>query len=520
MRWERVRKRIEQGGERAGALAWSATKAALRLTATALRALARLPGLRHGLATLRQWLAPVLETTERYIDVARIAYAEQQKTQPTNIPSPKARTFLPAVLEIQETPPSPLGRATAWTLMTLFTLAILWSLFGKIDIIAVARGKIIPSDYSKTLQAPEGGVIKGIHVRNGQAVKAGDLLIELDPTFTTADQERASNEHLAAELEAARLKALLAGRSTLIAPDGADPAFVKLQTHMLREQLAEHRAKRDAARLLAEQRQAALEVTKVNITRLEKTVPMLNQRADAYKKLAEEKFLAQTQYLEIESERVDKVQELAALRHKLVQDQAALAEATQSLHALDAAFKREHQAQLAALETRSASLSQEVIKADQRTRFHTLTAPIDGVVQQLAVHTLGGVVTPAQQLLVIVPKNHQLEVEAWVENKDIGFVAEGQAVQVKIDTFPFTRYGTIDGKVLHVTSDAVPNEKEGLLFVARIALDQWQIQVEDKTIHLSPGMNITAEIKTGQRRLIEYFLSPLLQYKQESIRER
>lgn len=150
----------------------------------------------------------------------------------------------------------------------------------------------------------------------------------------------------------------------------------------------------------------------------------------------------------------------------------------------------------------------------------TLTAPVDGTVQQLAVHTVGGVVTPAQPLMMIVPKDNMIEVEAYVENKDIGFVNPGQAAVVKIETFPLTKYGTIEAKVTHVSNDAVNDEKRGLIFPARVNLARSTIQVENKTVNLSPGMAVTVEVKIAQRRVVEYFLSPLMQYKDESLRER
>ena len=171
-------------------------------------------------------------------------------------------------------------------------------------------------------------------------------------------------------------------------------------------------------------------------------------------------------------------------------------------------------------EQKATGFSNELVKSDSRGKLMTLTAPVDGTVQQLAVHTVGGVVTPAQPLMVIVPKDNPIEVEAFVENKDIGFVNPGQAAVVKIETFPFTKYGTIDARVIQVSNDAVSDEKRGLIFPARVNLERATIQVENKTVNLSPGMAVTVEVKTSQRRVIEYFLSPLLQYKDESLRER
>jgi hemolysin D len=161
-----------------------------------------------------------------------------------------------------------------------------------------------------------------------------------------------------------------------------------------------------------------------------------------------------------------------------------------------------------------------LVKAENRSRLMRLTAPVAGSVQQLAVHTVGGVVTPAQALLVIVPGDNPLEIEAFVENKDIGFVRTGQTAEVKVETFPFTKYGTLPGKVVQVSSDAIQDEKRGLVYAARVKLDKATLDVDGKTVNLTPGMAVTVEIKTGKRRIIEYFLSPLMQYKAESLRER
>ncbi len=149
-----------------------------------------------------------------------------------------------------------------------------------------------------------------------------------------------------------------------------------------------------------------------------------------------------------------------------------------------------------------------------------LASPIAGVIQQMAVHTLGGVVTPAQQLMVIVPHDHPIEVEAWIENKDVGFVSTGQPVEVKIDTFPFTTYGTVPGRILVVSRDAVQVDKVGLVYAARASLDRSAIVVDGRATPLLAGMSVSVEIKTGQRRLIEFFLSPLIRHARESLRER
>ncbi len=413
-----------------------------------------------------------------HISVWRAAWQGEAARSGETVPCGKHIEFLPAVLEIQDAPPSPVGRAILWTIVAVFSAAVGWSYFGWIDIVATAPGKIIASGYSKLIQPYETGVVAAIRVQDGQAVKQGDVLIELDPTMNQADRSRASNERQAALVEAARLRALIRGQGAFAAPAGSDPQYVAIQEQLLREQLAEYQARLGAAHHLIEQRRAAVETTEENIRRLEDTVPMEVERAETYKKLLEHKAAARMDYLQAEEQRIDRTQELAAQRKKLLQDQAALAESEKNYRVIVSEFLHTKQAELATTETKAASLAQEVVKAGQRTELQKLVSPIDGVVQQLAVHTIGGVVTPAQQLLIVVPQDHPVEIEAQVENKDVGFVKEGQPVEIKVETFPFTLYGTIPGKVLTISDDAVPLDKEkgGLVYATRVSMDRSTVQ--------------------------------------------
>lgn len=464
----------------------------------------------------------MVERIAKLLSVWRAAWQAEAGRQAGPVPSGRAVEFLPAVLEIEQSPPSPVGRAILWTIVIVLVSSAAWASLGWVDIVAVAPGKIIPSGYSKVIQPYETGVVASIHVQDGQVVRKGELLIELDPTQNQADRDRAENEFQAAQVEAARLRALIVGRSSFEAPAGADPKFVALQQQLLRDQLTEYQARVAAADHLIEQRKAVLGQTTENIRRLEATVPIEAERAAAYKKLLEDRYVSKMDYLQFEQQRIDKAQELAQQRKKLAQDRAALAEAEKNLRALRSEFQQSKQAELATAETKAISVSQDMVKAEQKAELQTLVSPIDGVVQQLAVHTVGGVVTPAQPLLIVVPQDHPVEVEAQVENKDVGFVREGQGVEIKIETFPFTIYGTIPGKVLSVSDDAVPLDKEkgGLVYATRVSMDRATMQVEGKEVHLSPGMAVTVEVKTGQRRILEYLLSPLLKSVKESLHER
>ncbi len=349
--------------------------------------------------------------------------------------------------------------------------------------------------------------------------------MELDATGANADEARVIGDLANARLQVARARALLAGIDSGHAPrlpSLADvvPARLAQEQRLLDGQFDEVRTK--LARIDADiaRREAEAASTRQIVAKLEQTAPMARRRADDFKGLVEKKFVSEHGYLEKEQLRIEQEADLATQRSRLDELAAGLREGRGQRAALIAEARRMALDSLADGEQKAATLAQERIKAESRGRLMTLTAPVDGTVQQLAAHTVGGVVTEAQPLMVVVPREDALEVEAFLENKDIGFVAAGQEVVVKIETFPYTKYGTVPATVAHVSDDAISDEKKGLVYAARVRLGRAAIRVEDRMVKLSPGMAVTAEIKTGQRRVIEYFLSPLLQYKDESLRER
>ena len=276
-----------------------------------------------------------------------------------------------------------------------------------------------------------------------------------------------------------------------------------------------------AAGLATEQRSAAVAATAANVERLQTVVAIQTQRAEAFRALLDQQFVATLQFLEVEERRVDKVQELAIERSRLEQEHAALAEAVARHEVIDAEFRSARLAELASWEARAGSLAQELVKAVRRRSMQRLSSPADGVVQQLAVHTIGGVVAAGQQLMLIVPVEGGLEVEAWVDNKDAGFVRAGQPVALKIETFPFTRYGTVPGSVVAISRGRGIRGARGLSSTSRASrwsATRWMWMA--RLIALAPGMSAAAEIQIGRRRVIEYFLSPLLRRSYEALRER
>ncbi|NEV00175.1 HlyD family type I secretion periplasmic adaptor subunit [Bradyrhizobium uaiense] len=450
--------------------------------------------------------------------------------------------FLPAALEIAESPPSPIGRAIGASIIAMFCIALLWATLGSVDIVATATGKIVPGGRTKLIQPFETGVVRAIKVRDGQSVKAGDVLIELDPTMTEADQERQKSDLLAAELDAARLRAALAPDplAAFRAPQNASAAEIEMHRQFLISERAEQNAKLSEIERQQGQKEAERETTSASVAKLEATIPVLQERVDIRKGLVEKALASKVVYLSEYQELVAMQQDLVLQKSRLREADAAIALLKETKEKAAAEYRRATYDALAKAEQKAASAAQEVVKADRRTKLQRLTAPVDGVVQQLAVHTVGGVVTPAQALAVVVPSESQLEIEAMLSNRDIGFVHPGQAAEIKIDTFNFTRYGLLHGDVLSVSTDAITRDRtqgandrssgatmsssepkgQELEYAARVSLDQTHMQVEDKLVKLGPGMAVTVEIKTGTRRIISYLLSPLARYKQEALRER
>lgn len=466
-------------------------------------------------------------SVRRHAGVWHAVWRARHSLDPRSSRGREERAFLPAALEIQDSPPAPLGRAILWTIMAFFTVAVIWSIVGQVDIVATAHGKIIPSGLSKTIQPMEIGVVRSIHVANGDVVTAGDPLIDLDTTISRAEQARVLGQLVRARAERARLsfQFKLIGQKasappTFIAPPDTPPPVIARQNQLLRSSLAEHRAQVDALDQQIAQHRAELASARAQAAKLEQTLPLITERAKGLKQLSDKGYGPRYDYLKVEAQRINQAQELAVQRARIDQLKAAVGESRKQRQALESGFRRTTLADLAKVNKTVASLEQEFVKAREHTELKHLAAPVSGVVQQLAVHTVGGVVTPAQALMVIVPEQETLEVKAWIANRDIGFVHEGQPAEVKVAAFQFTRYGTIDARLTDVSNDAIQDEKLGLVFAAKAALDRAFMNIDGKRVRLTPGMAVTVEVKTGQRRLIEYFLSPLLRYGKESVRER
>jgi hemolysin D len=447
---------------------------------------------------------------------------------PAPVPSGNLRRqeieFLPAALEVLEAPPSPTAR---WFLLGIvaFALATLaWSIVATVDVIASSQGRIFPTGKVKVVQPAETGVVRAIHVRDGEAVVAGQHLIALEFTGADAARTQIMADLTAAKLDRARLTALDGDaerpESAFVLPDGVPAEVATAQRRLMASRAAERRAQIAALEAELARQNASLQSIDAQVSKLQAAIPLLARRVEARRILTEKEIGSVLTFLEIRQQLVELEHELLVQRSRRQEALASLRAAESQRARAEAEFGRAIQTELADAEKRVWQLTQELAKAEQRVALQALAAPVDGVIQQLAVNTLGGVVTPAQPLLVVVPKDSRLEVEAMVLNRDIGFVGPGQRAVVKIETFNFTKYGSLEGTVLAVSQDAIEDKAQGLVYPAKIGIDRQAMLIDGRTVPLSPGMAVTVEIKTEERRLIEYFLAPLIRYREEALRER
>lgn len=439
--------------------------------------------------------------------------------------------FLPAAIEVERRPASKAGNTIICMIILLFIFALAWALFGKVDIVAVAQGKVIPSEAVKQIQSIETARVKAIHVHEGDIVARGDVLIRLDDQSVRADLEVLKSERFNVEQNTQRLAYLSEHLSGLLLERKASPApsiesagpRIEL-TAQQQAQLAQERSEIQARLADFASESAQLESERImtisEIEKKQRVLPVLGQRVAALNTLQLKSYGSKLQYLELQQELIEQQQDLKAQQARLAQIESKAA----GVMTKQTMYLSEQQSrtleELNGLDVTLETLNERVSKAVQHVKRFVLRSPIDGQVQQLLVTTLGGVVQSAEPLMQIVPSDSALEVDVKLRNKDIGFVNEGQRVAVKIDTFNFTKYGMLEGTLRSISDDAQQDKNLGLVYVARVDLTSDVLNIDGKAVRLSPGMAVTAEVQTGQRRLIEFFLSPLLRYQHESLVER
>ena len=457
---------------------------------------------------------------------------------------PVEREFLPAALEITLTPPSPLGRAMAWTICAFGFLSLVWASLGHIDIVAVSAGKIVTQARTQVIQAPEAGIVKSILVEPGQRVQQGETIIQLDTSAIQAEIAHAREDLVQARLDEMRLRVFIdPGQSEAFA---GIPDITLSEIERSRLQLVAQRLERQA-RIAAidremESRRSELEMSQLLFNKAQDILPLIEERASIRSNAAKIEFGSKLLSLEAQQQVIEMTAELGIQRQKIASGSFTIEALAHQKQQVEAEFLKTAYNDLARALTQKSASIESLEKAQRRLDLSTIKSPVDGIVTQLSIRTLGGVLSPSQQLVAITPEGSPLEVEVVLPNREAGFVTKDMDVEVKVDAFPFTRYGLLKGHVISVAQDAEPqanpNESaafgsqrkadqsvniegsERLLYTVRIGIEPSTLKLDGKSAPLMPGMSVRAEIKTGSRSILEFLIAPLAEYISQSMKER
>jgi HlyD family secretion protein len=440
--------------------------------------------------------------------------------------------FAPPLLRLQDSPPNPLGGIVLKTLLGMLLLLILWACFGRLDIVGVAEGKLIPATYLKIVQPAESGIVREILVHEGERVEANQLLMRMDTLITEADAKSIEADYQRKRLTLRRIDAELVGQAFVAQAD--DPP------HLLAEVTAQHRANRvsQAAAMaeegsrLAKARQELSAAQSVK-QKLEETLPHYQKQDQAFEKLAKDGFAGPLMAGDKRRERIEKENELNTQYFLLESARATIQQSEKKLTQLESDYKRQLHTERNDIQGQFDKLAQEVTKQAHRKDLQELRAPQAAIVKDLSTHTTGTVVQPGTILLTLVPQDETLRAEVWVTNEDIGFVRQGQPVKLKFAAFPFQKYGMVEGVVEHVSADAAdansgnsnapsdPGRKnQPLVYKTLVMLKQMHLEMDQRRFVLAAGMQTNAEIWLGDRTVMEYLLSPVRKAWHEAGRER
>lgn len=446
--------------------------------------------------------------------------------------SPEALDFAPGLLAIQESPPARLPRALLYAVSALFTLLLLWATFGKLDIIASAEGRLVPQTYVKIVQPADAGIVQEILVKEGEAVRAGQILMRMDTQVARADQKTVETEMALRALQLRRIDAELAGQPLTRQPDDPDDLFRQIEA-----QYRDHRQSyQDAlgqAQEALKKAQRDYEAGKEVLGKLKEVTPILKAQADAYADLGKDGYAPQVTVRDKEREYVEKARDLRAQQETVASLAAAVAQASRQAAQVASKYRSDLQNERVEAEGQYRKLQQEAVKQAHKTGLLELKAPQAGIVKDLATHTMGTVVSPGTVVLSLVPEHEPLVAEVMVKNDDVGFVYPQQPVKVKLMAYPFEKYGMLEGEVIHIGPDASDSANAGapkdagkeaapsqLTYKALVALKSQSLEAQGEAFKLVPGMQVIAEIHQGRRTVLEYLLSPVRKTLHDSGRER
>jgi hemolysin D len=442
--------------------------------------------------------------------------------------------FSPALARIRKKRRPPLAGAILKGILLMLVGLFLWAAFGKLDIVAVADGKLVPAGYLKIVQPAEQGLVKEILVDEGQEVKTGQVLMRMDAMLSGADIKTLLTDYHTRRLALRRIDAQLSERPFL--RDKEDPAelFAKVEAQYAGNVSAWQGALGQERAVLDKARHDLASAEQIRM-KLDAVLPHYRAQEAAYAKLEKDGFAGKLMYTDKQRERIEKEQDLRSQEFTIRGAHATIEQSEKKIAQITADYRRLLQTERVDNASQYEKASQDLAKQQHRHAQLELKAPQSGLVKDLATHTPGTVVSPGTILMTLVPKDEALRAEVWVGNDDIGFVQPGQTVKLKLAAFQFQKYGMVDGKVAQLSGDATEapsaNTRSDALtgrdrpmgplsFRALVDLKSQMLEAEGGKYKLAPGMQVVAEINLGRRSVLEYLLSPVQKVSQEAGRER
>lgn len=469
----------------------------------------------------------------KHASAIKNAWREETKRRKSSKRERYETAFLPAALEIMDTPPRPIGRAILWLIIAAAGFAIVWASVSQVDIVAVAEGRVAPRTKTQTVEAIENGVVTALLVREGDRVAEGAPLVELDPTNADADAEAARSELATAKLQRARALALLQysdGSRWKIDPEGLAPGVSVAEEQLVAARIRAHEAELDSLFERANAASIARQQAQTELERIDSTLPMIEAQLASRTELANAGFAPQVQVQEIQERVTTLGFERLVQLDEISKSEGQMAMVRRDIAAAQENFKAEAAAELSEAESIIATRGELLAKAERREVMQTLRAPVNGTVKEVSVTTIGEVVETGSPIVTIVPEGDELIIEAFLLNKDVGFIKLSQEAIIKLEAFSFMRYGYLTGEVEQVSPDAVIDEARGLVFPAKIRITGGKLRAlggvgemraagELEQI-LTPGLSAAVEIKTGKRSVLSFLLSPIARSASEAGRER
>jgi hemolysin D len=436
-----------------------------------------------------------------------------------------AHQFKPILVEIEEEPVSPLGQTVFWTVILAFAFFTAWAVWGEIDIVITAHGKVTPVGDVKVVQPLSTGVVRQIDVKAGDYVKKGQVLLTIDPATTEPTLESSRQNLQYMEVERSRLNAVNGNGAFSGNDSGTQSALFHAENQKLQKQMDSKQANILSLRSKIQETKVELSHARADLAIQEEKKSHLDEVKD---------LITRDQYQEVTNKVLENQSKIKTLRYELEELQHQIEQTQEDIAVIQSSFKAETLTDLSDKEKKITELKANVAQLTFQNAHQQIVSPVDGYVHELYIHTVGGVVTPAEKLVSIVPANVPLKIQSLVEGKDIGYIKLGMPVIIKVDTFDFQKYGTLKGKVSQIPKDSYVShpesansqvqendhssqERTGQVYLIDVVPLESTLQVDGKPERLSNGLGVTTEVKVGKRRIIEFLIYPLIKHWNEGV---